>query len=516
MEYENVLASIEAPNFKEKRVKKYQSTNDIIKDLIYCFKNFNYQAQPIAKQYGTGNITNDGKEIYDFIRKNIKYDAEPEADQTTRSFSRIIYDKEGADCKHTALIVGSIGWNEGYTVIFRVVRYVIYNGSNKEYLHHVYAILENKNGKQVIVDPLQKFNYEKPYDKKIGDYKAKNMALTRLTGVGRSIINDRNLQRLRTNTQTPATLIEAHEIHLIDGLGEREIILSPNGMTEANINELSVMQGIGRKTKKQRQAARSVRKEKRVVKRTARKTARKERGGVLKAVALAPVRGAFSALLILNFKNFAGRMKQAIDKGKENEVKAFAKKFGYKYNIFKGQILRGAKKHALGEINGTEIHQVEGMGFVVSAAAITAAAPAVVAAIALFKKLLIGDPSDDTTLKEAADNVTKLPEVASPETTGTASETPASLAPTTTTSSTNINIEAGQGKDRYPEGANTTASETPAPELNPELATRGRGRDAATKIDSGLLDKIKDLPTPVIIVGGVGLSFVAGKLFKIW
>lgn len=185
MDYSYAIASIEKPTGKQQLIKKYQKVDDIIKDLIYCFKTYNYQAVPIAKKYRTGNFRTDAKNIYYFTRDNIDYDAEGEDRQTSRSFSQIMYDGWG-DCKHTALVIGSLGWNEGYNVIFRVVEYAgLFSGDP---ITHIYVLLENpKTGEQIIVDPLQMFDYEKNYSKKIGDYKAiqnsDNMALYRLSGI---------------------------------------------------------------------------------------------------------------------------------------------------------------------------------------------------------------------------------------------------------------------------------------------------------------------------------------------
>lgn len=545
MNYESVVASIEKPDYREKVVKEYQGTRDIIKDLVYCFKKYNYQAKPIAKDYGTGNIKTDSKKIWNFIRKNIKYKAEPEGDQTTRSFSRIINDKWG-DCKHSALTVGSIGWNEGYTVIFRIVRYVTYNGSKKEYLHHVYTILEDKNGTQVIVDPLQDFDYEKPFDKKIGDYKAiNNMTLTRLTGVNAlraEALTEKNIRHLKHGVRkhkrkhphghgnhcnnhlhpqyphhlhpfapTHNSLIEAHEIHGIDTIGEREIIMTPMGVGEEGIGELEDMQGIGRRSRAQRKAARAGRKTKRKARQATRRANRKERGGLFRSIALAPVRGAFSALLLLNFKNFAGRFKQALDRGKEADLKAFAKKFGYKYNIFKNQMLKGARKKSLGEISGTEIHQVEGMGFVVTATAIATASAAIAAAVSLLKKLGLGQHDDDSTLKESLDNVSKGADTAA--TTATALENTANQLTTNTNTGSNSD---GGGSTSPSSGGGGGGSDNTDMSVPKDTDVKPGGDIDKPEGDSSFMDKLKSIPTPVIIVGAVGIAYFAGKKFKIW
>ncbi len=521
MEYENVLAAIEKPNYKEKTIKKYQGTNDIIKDLVYCFRAYQYQARPIAKHYGTGNLKTDAKVIYDYIKKNIRYKAEPEGDQTTRSFSRIQHDGWG-DCKHTALTVGSIGWNEGYNVIFRVVRY---KDSRGGYLHHVYTLLQDTNtGETVIVDPLQDFNYEKEFDKKIGDFKAKNnMTLTRLTGIPQVSNQMNTAYQLKHQHRkpghhahkhnrcapVPSHLIEGHEIHGIDTLGGREIILTPMGMSDETISGLEDLQGIGRKTKSQRQAARKqrqtarkekrhVRQDKRHVKQAARKAKRKARGGLFKAIALAPVRGAFSALLLLNFKDFAGRFKQAIAKGKESEVQAFAKKFGYKYPIFRSQVMRGATKHALGEINGNERHEAEGIGFVVTATAIATASAAIIAATTLLKKLGLGHSSDDSTLKEATDALA------------------ASQGVDTGGGGSSASNESGGGG-----GGSSASNESGGGGGSSASNESGRGGGSSSNEGGGggsdeSDNKIFGLPKPVVYVGAVGLLILGAKKMKLW
>jgi len=220
MQYSTVINSIDRPNFREQLIKQYQSTNDIITDLIYCFKNYNYQALPVSKVVRYGNIKQDAKTIYDFIRQNIHYTAEPFTKQTTSSFSRIIHNKKG-DCKHSFLIVGSIGWNLGYDVIIRFVSY-----DKDKTLGHVYTILQDHKTKQrIIVDPLQAFNYEKNYTNK-KDYIAinktpTNMALMRLTGT-----DENSLQKA--------------QISVYDPNSNKVIVMTPM-LSDAKMGEIEMM-----------------------------------------------------------------------------------------------------------------------------------------------------------------------------------------------------------------------------------------------------------------------------------
>lgn len=520
IEYDEVISSIEKPNGKHKKIAEYQDTDDIIKDLIYCFRSFNFQAKPVAKKFGTGNFDVDARNIYDYVKNNIDYKAEPVSDQTTRSFSAIQHDKWG-DCKHTALTAGSIAWNEGYSVIFRVVRYVFYKANGKKsYLCHVYAVLEDKNGRRIIVDPLQSYNYEKPFDKKIGDFKAENnMALTRITGV----------KRTPFRRAVPAKMIplrhtlEPHETYVLDGIGGREMVLTPMGMTEDGIGEIETLEGIGRKSKAQRQENKAARKELHKEKKTERKRIktlpkgerkkvrkenRKARGGVVKAVALAPIRGAFSALLLINFGNFAGRFKQAMEMGKEDKLKAFAKKFGYNYTTFKSQIMRGANNKAVDKINGAEYSEVEGMGVVVTAAALTTASVAVAAALTLLKNLGLKTPGDNKQLKDSMDNVQKLAENPSAENAANA----ASAAVDTFSNSGGRgmdNASADQGGSS--EGSGGGSSSTPR---------NSKGGDESGSMPEGFfaqaVEIAKNNPIPTVVVGGTIVYVLGKKVFKLW
>jgi hypothetical protein len=408
-DYNKVIAAIEPPNEDEVLIKRYQNTGDIVKDLVYCLRTYNAQAVPVAKMYYTGDVSKDGKNIWNFIRDNIKYEAEPTKDQTTRSFSRIIHDKEG-DCKHSALIVGSIAWNMGYNVVFRFVAY-----KDAETYGHVYTLIQDtKIGKTVIVDPLQDFNSEKPFVKKM-DYKflqpnTKKMALSRLTGVDDIPEENKALARAEkfreefkrknkthrrvirggkpvwikrdqpfNSTQGKESLTPEKKIEYGSSVLPVEHRIFDRGTNKAMTLTTShaELSGIGRRTKAQRQQGRK-----------SRKAARKARGGAFRAIALAPVRGAMSALFELNFLGFATSFQQVIQQHPD-EAKHFAMQLGYKYNTLVKQVAKGASKRQLGAIGQT----------VVAIAAI--AAPAIIILVTLLKKLGIITPKQAAALDTA-------------------------------------------------------------------------------------------------------------------
>lgn len=374
--YEQVAAIVEEPNYNEKVIKDYQSTRDIIKDLIYCFKKYNYQAKPIRQLFSSGDFKTDAKNIYDFIKKNIHYEAEPEGDQTTRSFSRIIHDKWG-DCKHNALLAASIAWNMGYNVIFKFVGY-----NKGESYGHVYTIIENpKTKEEIIIDPLQDFNYEKPYLKAVR-YKAVNqnnkLMLSRLTGIA-----------------------EENTSQLLKGVGEVYHI----GEDQLRLVLPEHMEGIGRKKGKLKAL---LKKDAAKVKAGTKKLKAniKKHGGLVKTIYLAPVRGATSALLLENFRGFASRFVKLPEAAR----RSFAKKFGYNFNTLMNQANKGAKKKPfLEKVSGVDempkYFKVEGVGFVITASAVAAAAPAIIVLTKLYKDHKLDSPKDVATAAAAAADV---------------------------------------------------------------------------------------------------------------
>lgn len=439
--YDTITSLVETPDYSEKRLKKYQVTSDIIKDLLYCFKNYNYQAEPIATFFSTGSAKGDAKKIYDFIKDNIDYEAEPTKYQTTRSFSRIIHDGWG-DCKHNALLAASIGWNLGYNVIFRFVSY--HSGSS---YGHVYVLLQDpKTKKSYIIDPLQSFDYEKNYNKKI-DYFAENKIknpkkmLSRLTGLG-------------DDQQAP-----------------QQMLFHFAGVGDIAMYSESDIRGIGRKHRL-RDAFKKL------------KEGIKERGGVFKALTLQPIRASASMLLLVNYRGFASRLKH-LNERNPDAVKAFAKKFGYKYSTVVNQANKGAKQAPLfgGKTSGiSDGEYLQGIGVAPVAAAIAAAAPVIIALAKTFQQHKMEEPGDKGVVAQAVEDIQHLPEKDS----------------------------AADKNNPLKKLSESTAELEKDAE---SLITKGRTRtkeEGGEKGGSGIMEKIKNMPKPVLIGGAV---LVAGGIY---
>lgn len=142
--------------------------------------------------------------------------------------------------------------------------------------------------------------------------------------------------------------------------------------------------------------------------RQARRAKRREegKGGRGKKILLAPVRGAFLSLIRLNVRGLAKKMSVAIAKD-DSTTKAFWEKLGGKYNLLKKAVDKGKNKRPLaGESKKNKalkglgfysadseasyyIGEDDGIGEVTLAAVgafLATAAPALIAAKALFKK----------------------------------------------------------------------------------------------------------------------------------
>jgi hypothetical protein len=329
MNYNQVINSVPMPNFKQELVKKYQSTSDIIADLFYCFKIYNFQAANVANIFKTGNFNNDARKLYDFTKNNIEYEAEPFDNQTTRSFSRIIHDKKG-DCKHTALLESSIAHNMGYDVI---IRFASYEKSKK--LGHVYAILQDpKTLQQIIVDPLQAFNYEKPYTSK-KDFLIKNntdMSLSRLSGTGEMMpigkLNVKNIvQKIVPATKIAKPLINVIAPKAAVQLTDLDKKVLPTPVTTIVKAALNPAQPILKAIAPKKAAAL--------------KPVEAKVDKTVVAVSVAPMRAAFLVLLDMNFLGMAQKFNILFQHGEKAKVQKFWEQFGGDMNKFENAVKNG-------------------------------------------------------------------------------------------------------------------------------------------------------------------------------
>jgi hypothetical protein len=177
--------------------------------------------------------------------------------------------------------------------------------------------------------------------------------------------------------------------------------------SKMNVNVLSEPE-IGRRSRSERKAARqerrsgrqerrSERKENRQEKRSERKAKRKE-NKPFKKVALAPARGAMLLLVSLNVRNWAVKL----SKMKRQDVEAFWKRLGGNVDKLYGAINKGKdKRRILGPEDPSDYAIIPSIGEPVSAtAALTTAAPIILALVKLFKSKGVSDQDDQKTESE--------------------------------------------------------------------------------------------------------------------
>lgn len=183
--YNRILDKLPVPKYSDVKIMKNQSTNDIIRELTSSYYLYSDQGKGIWSEFYDDNPIKTARNIHKFLKRNVKYEIEPEDDQTSKSLSRYLNDGYG-DCKHYSLAIASIlKYMPMYDKFcFRFVSYDMFNPS----VTHVYIVAKTKEGDEIVIDPLQEFNYEKKfYFSKDKCYPV--MSLSRLSGLRRQTPN---------------------------------------------------------------------------------------------------------------------------------------------------------------------------------------------------------------------------------------------------------------------------------------------------------------------------------------
>lgn len=160
-----------------------QSTNDIIKELLKAHSENASEYDKICDQFWTGNEKRTLRKIFDYCKKNIRYEVEPDELQTVKSPSAIIAQGKG-DCKHYASfcngLISAINRKYG-TNMNNVFRFAGYNIGATEPQHVYCAVRLSDNKTTIILDPvLETYNNEKPAT----FIKDKEAMLYRISGMG--------------------------------------------------------------------------------------------------------------------------------------------------------------------------------------------------------------------------------------------------------------------------------------------------------------------------------------------
>jgi len=172
---------------KEKILKDQQNTDDIINEILKGHNQYSSQYKNISSFFIGSTPKKTLNNIWEFLKKEVKYKVEPESKQTIKSPSAIIATGKttGSDCKNYSLFTAGILNNINKTGIqkipfcFRFTGYKFFD-SNPQ---HVFIVAYPGTDNEIWCDAvLNKFDYKKPYTIKI-DKKPKDM-LVGISGIG--------------------------------------------------------------------------------------------------------------------------------------------------------------------------------------------------------------------------------------------------------------------------------------------------------------------------------------------
>jgi hypothetical protein len=369
---------------KTTTVKTNANTGDIIQALV--------NAVPIAVQQFknsistpyTGDAIQDAKAACMHVRNNVQYKADGFDFQDIQLPGRMFKQTKKADCKSFSLAALSNLLSKGYKGGFR---FAAYRGGKIP--THVYIYIFDNSGKKFTFDPCIKNLKESPKASNIIDMDIRYLSGLEDTKYSAPLKRRTRLYNVK-QVQLPNDL-NSYVTEAISGRAERQA------------------------RREARRERRQERREDRQERRQERREERKAGGGAVKKVALAPVRGAFLGLVALNVRGLATKINALISKG-DKDIKDFWLKLGGKYDKLVDAVNSGKSKKALfgkgkGVSGANKVVYNEGIGAVTLAtatAAIAAAAPALLAISALFKKKGIPEGEGDVITNEEASKTTPI------------------------------------------------------------------------------------------------------------
>lgn len=154
-------------NNKSLVLAKHQSTGDIIGGMLETHGLYAKEYDKVSERFWRGDAESTAAEIYDYLKRNVKYSVEPYTDQTVKSPGAIVNERVG-DCKHYAqFAVGVIDSlkRKGYPVS-ALFRFVSYDRDNRT-PYHVFAVMRDNEGNEIWIDPCIKYDERLQYFYKV-------------------------------------------------------------------------------------------------------------------------------------------------------------------------------------------------------------------------------------------------------------------------------------------------------------------------------------------------------------
>jgi len=219
-------------------VKGSQNVYDIIEEILKAHKEFAPYYDNIALYFDGDTTEEVCKNIYRFLKWNIKYHEEGEEDQTTALPAGILTRRQG-DCKHYSSFAGGVldalnrlnGTNRDWN--YRFASYDPFNSSP----HHVFvSVWDDVREEEIWIDPTPGAKNQIPVwliDKKI---KVKPMALRRnIAGVG---YLQTGLQQIQYVEEFPENESQVLAPAVIEAFEEQQAEEEPTGELQQAIEVL--------------------------------------------------------------------------------------------------------------------------------------------------------------------------------------------------------------------------------------------------------------------------------------
>jgi hypothetical protein len=278
-----------------KMLVRDQQVPDIISAMLSAHKMYAGEYDKISQDFYRGDGIQTAKNIFEFLKKNVKYKIESDKKQRILSPSAILsIGKYGADCKTFALFIMGILHSlqrKGLIdnkIYYRFASYRLLD----EIPHHVFAVIQDKSGNEYFIDPvLSRFDERKTYYHKID--KEPSMPLYSVSGIGSQVGLFGSKKKKAAAASAAAAIAPAAPVA-----------------------------------------------------QTAPAAKPKEKKKIVLKIALAPARGSFLLLVGLNFMGLATKLKNAFT-NKADETQNWWKNLGGNPNELLRKTEQGAKKKKL-------------------------------------------------------------------------------------------------------------------------------------------------------------------------
>jgi hypothetical protein len=196
---QNTIALMNGNNIA---VKRFYTTNDIVKTVLEVYNEYHYQAANLAPQLKDNSVLKTCKNIYKFIRSNVKYREDGNEKQVVAAPGRLL-ERGYGDCKSMTVMAASILKNLNIPFCIRFVGYK--NSETPNQFTHVYVVVPTGPNTYITLDPVHHtFNSEVKGVSIYRDYPGGNNNTKNKTMKGSNIGIGNFWQKLTQGTKTVA------------------------------------------------------------------------------------------------------------------------------------------------------------------------------------------------------------------------------------------------------------------------------------------------------------------------